>query len=62
MRSMRIAAIVEYDGSKFSGWQRQENARSVQACVEEALSKVANEPVQVTVAGARTPACTRWRR
>ena len=51
MRSMRIAAIAEYDGSNFSGWQRQENVRSVQACVEEALSKVANEPVRVTVAG-----------
>ena len=48
---MRIAAILEYDGSNFSGWQRQENARSVQQCVEEALSKVANEPIAVTVAG-----------
>jgi len=48
---MRIAAIVEYDGSNFSGWQRQEHARSVQGAVEEALSKVADEPVQVTVAG-----------
>ena len=48
---MRIAAILEYDGSCFSGWQRQDQARSVQAVVEEALSKVANEPIQVTVAG-----------
>ncbi len=48
---MRIAALLEYDGSHFSGWQRQERARSVQACAEEALSKVANEPIQVTVAG-----------
>lgn len=48
---MRIAAILEYDGSNFSGWQRQSNARSVQASVEDALSKVANEPVTVTVAG-----------
>lgn len=48
---MRIAAIIEYDGSRFSGWQRQEQARSVQGVVEEALSKVANEPIQVTVAG-----------
>ncbi len=48
---MRIAAILEYDGSNFSGWQRQEDARSVQQCVEEALSKVANEPIAVTVAG-----------
>ena len=48
---MRIAAIIEYDGSGFSGWQRQEHARSVQGVVEEALSKVADEPIQVTVAG-----------
>lgn len=48
---MRIAAILEYDGSAFSGWQRQEQARSVQQCVEEALSKVADEKIQVTVAG-----------
>lgn len=48
---MRIAAIVEYDGSNFSGWQRQEHARSVQGVVEDALSMVANEPVRVTVAG-----------
>jgi tRNA pseudouridine38-40 synthase len=48
---MRVAAILEYDGAAFSGWQRQDSARSVQQCVEEALSKVADEAVQVVVAG-----------
>jgi len=48
---MRIGAIVEYDGSAFSGWQRQVDARSVQAVVEEAFSKVAGEAITVTVAG-----------
>ncbi|MBI3546937.1 MAG: tRNA pseudouridine(38-40) synthase TruA [Gammaproteobacteria bacterium] len=48
---MRIAAIIEYDGSRFSGWQRQEQARSVQGVVEQALSAVANEAIQVIVAG-----------
>ncbi len=48
---MRMAALVEYDGADFCGWQRQARARSVQQCVEEALSKVADEPIQVTVAG-----------
>lgn len=48
---MRIAAILEYDGAGFCGWQRQTHARSVQGAVEEALSAVADEPVQVTVAG-----------
>lgn len=48
---MRIAAILEYDGSSFSGWQRQDHVRTVQGSVEEALAKVADEPIQVTVAG-----------
>ena len=48
---MRVAAIVEYDGSAFCGWQWQDHAPSVQATVEAALSKVANEPVRVITAG-----------
>ncbi len=48
---MRIAAIIEYDGSRFCGWQRQEQPCSVQAVVEQALSEVANEAIQVIVAG-----------
>jgi len=48
---MRIAAIVEYDGSNFSGWQWQDCAPSVQEAVEKALSKVADAPVRVTTAG-----------
>ncbi len=48
---MRVAAILEYDGSRFCGWQRQDGARTVQGCVEEALSKVAAETIAVTVAG-----------
>jgi tRNA pseudouridine38-40 synthase len=49
--SRRIAAIVEYDGSGFCGWQWQDGAPSVQAAVERALSQVADEPVRVTTAG-----------
>jgi tRNA pseudouridine38-40 synthase len=48
---MRIAAIIEYDGSRFSGWQRQDLGRTVQSVVEEALSQVADETIQVTAAG-----------
>jgi tRNA pseudouridine38-40 synthase len=48
---MRIAALIEYDGSPFNGWQLQNNGRSIQGCVEAALSKVADEPIRVTVAG-----------
>lgn len=48
---MRIALGVEYDGADFCGWQRQNGARTVQGCVEAALSKVADHPVQVLCAG-----------
>ncbi|HEX6549685.1 MAG TPA: tRNA pseudouridine(38-40) synthase TruA [Gammaproteobacteria bacterium] len=48
----RFALGVEYDGTAFMGWQRQPlAARTVQGCVEDALSTVANHPVQVICAG-----------
>ncbi len=47
----RIALGIEYDGAKYSGWQRQANANSVQAELERALSKVANQPMTVICAG-----------
>lgn len=48
---MRMALCLEYDGSRYYGWQRQREVASVQQCVEEALSKIANAPVEVTCAG-----------
>jgi len=47
---MRYRITVEYDGEPFSGWQRQENAPSVQATLEQAIFKLSAE--QVTVIGA----------
>ena len=48
---MRVAVGIEYDGSKFNGWQFQKNGASVQEKVELALSQVANHPVRVMCAG-----------
>ena len=49
---MRIAVGVEYDGSRFRGWQtQQEGVRTVQREVEQALSFVADHPVHVHCAG-----------
>ena len=48
---MRLAAILEYDGSAFCGWQYQEGVRTVQDEVEKAISSVANDPVRVITAG-----------
>ncbi len=52
-RTYRLAAGVEYDGSHFAGWQRQKDqkVRFVQEVLEEALSRVADRPVQVVCAG-----------
>lgn len=48
---MRIALGIEYDGTGFHGWQRLSHATSIQAAVEEALSFVADAPVEVQCAG-----------
>ncbi len=47
----RIALVLEYDGSGFSGWQRQAHAPSVQQALETAVSRVADHPVSVVCAG-----------
>ncbi|MCC5851631.1 MAG: tRNA pseudouridine(38-40) synthase TruA [Alkalimonas sp.] len=48
---MRIALGIEYDGSAFYGWQRQQEVPSVQQHLEQALSKVANKPILTQCAG-----------
>ena len=48
---MRYALGIEYDGSRYHGWQRQTNAVSVQQNVEKALSKIADEKVELTQGG-----------
>ncbi|MBI2790426.1 MAG: tRNA pseudouridine(38-40) synthase TruA [Gammaproteobacteria bacterium] len=47
----RIALGIEYDGSNYFGWQRQQHQPSIQAHVEFALSKVAAHPISVFCAG-----------
>lgn len=42
-----ILITVEYDGSNFSGWQRQASARTVQGELEKVLSEVCGAEVKV---------------
>lgn len=49
--SMRIALGIEYDGSRYFGWQRQREVISVQAELEKALSRIANHPISIQCAG-----------
>ncbi len=48
---IRIACGVEYDGRGFYGFQSQRQEPTVQACLEHALSKVADEAISVVCAG-----------
>jgi tRNA pseudouridine38-40 synthase len=48
---VRISAGVEYDGSRFSGWQYQIGQRTVQATLESAVASVADHSVTVITAG-----------
>jgi tRNA pseudouridine38-40 synthase len=48
---MRIALVLEYDGSQYHGWQAQTGLHTVQQAVEHALSKVADSPISVVCAG-----------
>ncbi len=47
----RVALAIEYCGTDFCGFQYQQNGRSIQTELEVALSRVANEEIQIKFAG-----------
>lgn len=47
----RYKLIIEYDGTPFVGWQRQDNGMSVQQALEEAIEAFAGEAVRIRGAG-----------
>ncbi|MDQ6982911.1 MAG: tRNA pseudouridine(38-40) synthase TruA [Mariprofundus sp.] len=50
-QEQRIAMVLEFDGRPFHGWQQQDNASSVQACLQAALVRIEGGPVSATAAG-----------
>jgi len=51
-RIMRnIGLILAYDGTDFCGWQRQPDAPTIQACLEDALQKLTGAPTAVCGSG-----------
>ena len=48
---MRIAIGLEYDGSRFCGWQTQPQGCAVQDAVERALAEIAGQAIATTCAG-----------
>lgn len=51
MDKQRLLAIVEYDGTDFSGFQLQRNKRTVQGELERALHKITGAKIRVIGAG-----------
>ena len=48
---MRIALGLEYEGSRFCGWQSQAGGGAVQDAVEAAISRIADATTRVVCAG-----------
>ncbi len=43
----RYKLTVEYDGTPYAGWQRQENGHTVQAAIEQAIFKFCGESISL---------------
>ena len=48
---MKIALLIEYDGSDFAGWQVQPGVRTVQQELESAFEKVLQQRVAISASG-----------
>jgi tRNA pseudouridine38-40 synthase len=48
---MRYFLEIAYDGTPFHGWQRQRNGSSVQETIEDCISKILRQPIEITGAG-----------
>jgi tRNA pseudouridine38-40 synthase len=46
-----IRLLISYDGTDFSGWQKQARTRTVQGAIEEALKKIHKERITLTGSG-----------
>ena len=47
----RVAAVIEYDGTGFAGWQAQAHSESIQDAVQQAIGFVAGHPIEAICAG-----------
>lgn len=46
-----VKLTIEYDGTNFSGWQKQHNGRTVQEEIEKALAKIVKKEVKIYGSG-----------
>lgn len=50
-RYMRLALTIEYEGTRYHGFQYQVNAPSIQAALEQAIERLTGERVRIKGAG-----------
>ncbi|MBT8221064.1 MAG: tRNA pseudouridine(38-40) synthase TruA [Bacteroidia bacterium] len=48
---MRYFGLIQYNGTRYSGWQRQPNATTIQAEIEDTLSKVLRMTIEIVGCG-----------
>ena len=49
MRNLKL--VIEYDGTKYQGWQSQKNGLTIQDILETALSQIINKKIRLTGSG-----------
>ena len=49
MRNIKL--IIEYDGKKFGGWQKQPNKLNIQGEIEKAIEEITGETVELNASG-----------
>ncbi len=51
MADRALQLVLQYDGARFAGWQRQPGQRTVQGVLEESLARIVGQRVPVIGAG-----------
>ena len=47
----RYQLLIEYEGSKYIGWQKQKKGKSIQGTIEKILSKLLKEKIVIQGSG-----------
>lgn len=48
---VRYKITIEYDGTNYSGWQKQQDRRSIQETIEQSIKSLSNEDIEVFCSG-----------
>lgn len=49
MRNIKL--VIEYDGKKFGGWQKQPNKLNIQGEIEKAIEEITGESIELNASG-----------